>query len=151
MKKQARKKAAKSKTKTRMKVRAKAKGMARVETKQYRDLLVRERERLNNDLFNLTKDNIDKTQRDASGELSGYTYHMADMASDNYERDFSMGIATEEQKKLFAIEEALKRIEDGTYGACLQCGKMILKKRLKAIPYTALCIECQKSQEQKAG
>lgn len=127
----------------------KAKGMTRTEMKRYRVLLVKERERLNDELFKLTKDNIDKTQREASGELSGYTYHMADMASDNYEKDFSMGIATEEQKKLFAVEEAIKRIDDGTYGGCLQCGKKILKKRLDVIPYTALCIECQTMQEKK--
>ena len=72
---------------------------------------------------------------------------MADMASDNYERDFSLGRATEEQKLLYAIDEAMKRIEDGTYGSCLQCGKPVSKKRLIAVPHTELCIDCQKANE----
>ncbi len=127
----------------------KIKKMTKQEMKKYKEMLIKDRSRLNDELFNLKKNNIDKSQRDASGELSGYTYHMADMATDNYDRDFSMGIATEEQKRLFAIEEALKRIEEGTYGNCLDCGKKILKKRLDAVPCTELCIECQTSQEKK--
>jgi len=127
----------------------KAKKMTKQEMGKYKELLNKEKERLNNELLNLKKDSINKSQRDASGELSGYSFHMADMASDNYDRDFSMGIATEEQKRLFAIEEALKRIDEGTYGSCVECGKRIIKKRLDAIPYTELCIECQRSQEKK--
>ena len=125
------------------------KKMTKQEMKKYKELLIKEREKLTSELNSLTKDNINKSQRDASGDLSSYTYHMADMASDNYDRDFSMGIATEEQKRLFAIEEAMKRIEEGSFGNCLQCGRRILKKRLGAIPYTELCIECQKSKEKK--
>ena len=132
-----------------MGVRVKQKKMTRQELKRYKDLLIKERARLNDELSTLKKNNMNKSQRDASGDLSSYTFHMADMASDNYERDFSMGLATEEQKTLFAIEEALKRVEDGTYGNCLQCGKKVLKKRLNAIPYTELCLECQKSKEKK--
>ena len=74
---------------------------------------------------------------------------MADMASDDYERDFSLGRATDEQKILYKIDEALKRIEDGSYGFCPQCSKAIAKKRLAALPFTELCIDCQKSNEVK--
>lgn len=125
------------------------KKMTKQEMKKYKELLIKERETLSNELNSLTKDSINKSQRDASGDLSSYAYHMADMATDNYDRDFSMGIATEEQKRLFAIEEAMKRIEEGSFGNCLQCGKRILRKRLDAIPYTELCLECQKSKEKK--
>ncbi len=124
--------------------------MTKQEVKRYKDLLIKERTKLNDELSSLKKDNINKSQRDAAGDLSSYTYHMADMASDNYDRDFSMGLATEEQKRLFAIEEALKRVEDSTYGNCLQCGSRILKKRLDAIPYTELCLECQKLKEKSS-
>jgi len=117
--------------------------------RKYKELLVKERGKLAKELLSLKKDSISKSQKDASGELSGYAFHMADMASDNYDRDFSMGIATEEQKRLYAIEEALKRIRDGAYGDCLTCGKRISQQRLSAIPYTELCIECQKSQEKR--
>ena len=126
----------------------KQKKMTRQELKRYKDLLIKERARLNDELSTLKKNNMNKSQRDASGDLSSYTFHMADMASDDYERDFSLGRATEEQKTLYAIDEALKRIDDRTYGNCLQCDKPISRKRLQALPYTELCILCQKSQEE---
>ena len=125
----------------------KLKRMPKWEVKKYKALLLKERERINGQLSHITEDTLKKSQRDAAGDLSGYSYHMADMASDDYEREFSLGRATEEQKALFSIDEALKRMEDGTYGNCLQCSKPILKKRLKAIPNTELCIECQKTKE----
>ena len=123
--------------------------MLKMELKRYKELLLKEREKIAGQLSHIEEDTLKKSQRDAAGDLSGYSYHMADMASDDYERDFSLGRATEEQKVLFVIDEALKRIEDGTYGNCLQCTKPIPKKRLKALPYTEMCIECQKAKEVK--
>ena len=125
----------------------KLKRLPKWELKKYKELLLKEREKMSVQLSHITEDTLKKSQRDAAGDLSGYSFHMADMASDDYEREFSLGRATEEQKVLFSIDEALKRIEDGTYGNCLQCSKPILKKRLKAIPQTELCIECQKKKE----
>ena len=127
----------------------KLKKMLKGELKMYKELLLKEREKIAGQLSHIEGDTLKKSQRDAAGDLSGYSYHMADMASDDYERDFSLGRATEEQKVLFVIDEALKRIEDGTYGNCLQCTKPIPKKRLKALPYTEMCIECQKAKEVK--
>ena len=117
--------------------------------KKYKALLLKEREKVGVGLSYIAETTLNKSQRDSSGDLSGYSYHMADMASDDYERDFSLGRATDEQKMLFLIDEAMKRIEDGTYGSCLQCGKLIPKSRLAALPYSELCIECQKSNEGK--
>ena len=125
------------------------KRLPKKELKKYRDLLIEEREKVGGDLSHITNDTLNKSQRDASGDLSGYSYHMADQASDDYERDFSLGRATSEQKMLYVIDEALKRIEDGSYGSCLQCGKLIAKKRLQAIPHGELCIDCQKENEAK--
>jgi len=127
----------------------KMKKMPKSELKFYRALLVKEREKVGGGLSHIADTTLNKSQREASGDLSGYSYHMADMASDDYERDFSLGRATDEQKILYAIDEAMKRIEDGSYGNCLQCSKAIPKKRLKALPYTELCIECQKASEGK--
>jgi RNA polymerase-binding protein DksA len=128
---------------------AKVKKMAKGELKKYKELLLKERQKIGGELSHLTDDTLKKSQRDASGDLSGYSYHMADMASDNYERDFSLGRVTSEQELLYAIDEALKRVDDGTYGSCVQCGKPISKRRLNALPYTELCIDCQKSKEKK--
>lgn len=128
---------------------AKPKKMTKPELKKYKELLLKEREKVGGDLSHITSNTLNRSQRDASGDLSGYSYHMADVASDDYDRDFSLGRATDEQKVLYAIDEAMKRIRDGSYGNCTQCGKAISKKRLKALPYTELCIDCQKKDEGK--
>lgn len=127
----------------------KIKRMAKKGLKKYKELLIKIRTQVGGDLSHITENTLNKSARDASGDLSGYSYHMADMASDDYERDFSLGRATAEQKSLYSIDEAMKRIEDGTYGSCLQCNKAIAKKRLAAMPQTELCIECQKKNEEK--
>lgn len=128
---------------------AKPKKMARRDLKKYRQLLLKEREDIGGEISHIAKEALKQSQRDATGDLSGYSYHMADVASDNYEREFSLGRATEEQSLLYAIDEALKRIEDGTYGNCLQCAKPISKRRLAVVPHTELCINCQKKNEKK--
>jgi len=116
------------------------------ELNAYKKILITERMKLTSELSSIAQDAL-KSQKDASGDLSGYTYHMADLASDSYEREFTLGIASEEQKRIYAIDEALRRISEGNYGDCLSCGRRIAKKRLKAIPQTELCIECQKTKE----
>lgn len=125
----------------------KPKKMAKRDLKRYKELLLKERELISGEISHIAKEALKQSQRDASGDLSGYTYHMADMASDNYERDFSLDRATEEQKLLYSIDEAIKRIADGTYGSCLRCSKSISKKRLVVVPHTELCIDCQKDNE----
>jgi RNA polymerase-binding protein DksA len=125
----------------------KPKKMAKKDLKKYKDLLLKEREKIGGELSHITRDALSRSQRDASGDLSGYSYHMADVASDNYEREFTLGRASDEQGLLYRIDEALKRIEDSSYGSCLQCGRAITKKRLAAVPHTELCIECQKKNE----
>jgi len=127
----------------------KLKKMAKAELKKYSELLLKEREKVGGDLSHITENTLKKSQRESSGDLSGYSYHMADMASDDYERDFSLGRASDEQKLLYSIDEAMKRVEDGTYGNCLQCGKSISKRRLAAIPHTEMCIACQTKKEIK--
>lgn len=127
----------------------KMKKMAKGDLKKFKALLIGMRSQVGGDLSHITDNTLNQSARDASGDLSGYSYHMADQASDDYERDFSLGRATDEQKILYSVDEALKRIEDGSYGNCLQCRKPISKKRLVALPHTELCIDCQKKNEAK--
>lgn len=127
----------------------KIKRLPRKLLKKYKELLLKEREKIGGGLNHITQDTLKTSQRDASGDLSGYSFHMADMASDNYEVEFSLGRASDEQNILYSVDEALKRIEDGTYGSCTQCGKQIPKKRLDALPHTELCIICQSKNEGK--
>jgi RNA polymerase-binding protein DksA len=125
------------------------KRMSKEELKKFKTLLLREREQAGGDLSHIADSTLNKSARDASGDLSGYSYHMADQATDDYDRDFSLERATAEQRLLYSIDEALKRIDEGTYGNCLFCGTRISKRRLTALPHSECCIDCQKSKENK--
>ncbi len=140
---------AKAKKVSKQKPAPKLKRMLKKELNKFKILLLAERNKVGGDLSHITENTLKKSAREASGDLSGYSFHMADQASDDYERDFSLGRASDEQQVLYVIDEALKRVEEGTYGNCLQCNKPIAKKRLAAVPYTELCIECQTKNEVK--
>ncbi|MBN1353580.1 MAG: TraR/DksA C4-type zinc finger protein [Candidatus Omnitrophica bacterium] len=117
--------------------------------KIYKNLLLKKKLSILDGLDNITKEALKKSQREASGDLSGYTYHMADMASDVYDRDLLLQLASGEREILFAVDEAIKRIEEGEYGYCLNCKKKIANARLKAIPHTPYCRDCQEKAEKK--
>lgn len=122
--------------------------MNKQELSKFKALLLKRKEELLKEIGHISKDTLSKSQRDATGELSGYTFHMADVATDNYDREFGLGIASSEQKVVWEIDEAIGRINDKTFGSCLDCGKNIVKKRLIAIPYTRFCVSCQEKEEQ---
>ena len=109
-----------------------------------------ERAKIADGLNHIERDNLNRSQRDASGDLSGYSFHMADMATDNFDREFSLDIASAEQVVLNRIDGALRKIEEGSYGICESCGKQISFKRLKAVPYAELCLKCQEDQEKNS-
>jgi len=125
--------------------------MSKRELKIFKDLLIKEKVGLLDGLTNITNETLKKSQREASGDLSGYTYHMADMASDVYERDFLLQLASGERELLFKIDDALRRIVDGEYGYCLTCEKKITKTRLKAVPHASYCRECQEKEEKNVN
>lgn len=112
--------------------------------------LLKEREQLLEQITSIKGENLSKSQKDSSGDLSGYTLHMADMATDLYNREFSLELAEGERERLFNLEEALKRIDEGSYGRCDSCGGAIPKQRLKVLPQAKHCIKCQEKQE-KSG
>ncbi|MBL7155586.1 MAG: TraR/DksA C4-type zinc finger protein [Candidatus Omnitrophica bacterium] len=128
----------------------KKKKLNKKELKSYRDLLIKKKINLLEGINHLTNETLKKTQREASGDLSGYAYHMADMASDVYETDLLLQLASGERKLFMKIDEALRRMEDGEYGFCMSCKKKIGKTRLKAIPHTPYCRGCQEKEE-KSG
>ena len=117
--------------------------------KQFRQLLIVERTKLTDEIKSIAHD-ASTSPRDASGDLSAYTIHMADMAADTYERELSMNIVSSEQEILYQIDDALKRLDDGSFGICQQCNQAIALSRLRAVPYASLCIECQRSKERKS-
>jgi len=82
-------------------------------------------------------------------ESSGFGMHQADAGSDAYDRDFALSILSQEQNSLYEIDEALKRINDGTYGVCEISNKQISRARLEARPFTRFTVECQAELEKR--
>jgi len=115
--------------------------------KYFKEKLTKLRLDLMDEISRIKNDTLNKSTRDASGDLSGYSLHMADQASDNFDKEFSLDLAQNEQEMLYWIDSALKRIDEKAYGQCITCHKAITKQRLKAVPYTEHCIACQEAQE----
>jgi DnaK suppressor protein len=87
--------------------------------------------------------------RSESNEASAVGQHQADAGSDAYEKDFALSLLSQEQDALYEIEEALKRIEVGTYGICEMSSKVIPHTRLEAIPFARFTVECQQQLEKE--
>ena len=116
--------------------------MKKVEMKVYKELLLKLRARLRGDVSAMADAALNKTRSESSGDLSSMPIHMADVGTDNFEQEFTLSLMETEESALDQIETALERIEEGTYGVCLDCEGKILKARLNAIPFTPFCIKC---------
>lgn len=116
---------------------------------EFKKLIIKRKEETLGNINHISDDTLKKSLKDASGDISGYSYHMADVATDNYDREFSLGLASNERELLYVLEDALKRIEDGTFGICEECDAVISKTRLKAIPYARFCVKCQAKMEKR--
>ena len=123
--------------------------MTKLEMEKYKKLLLKKKEEVHQAMKHIEQDTLSRSQREAAGDLSGYTLHMADIATDSYDREFSLGLATNAQRILYEIDEALKRVKEKRFGNCSSCNKPIHRRRLQAIPYADLCIECQATEETK--
>ncbi len=87
--------------------------------------------------------------RAEDSEASAFGMHQADAGSDAYDRDFALNLLSQEQDALYEIEEALKRVDAGTYGVCEMSGKPIPQARLEAIPFARFTVECQTQIEKR--
>ncbi len=114
---------------------------------KYRKLLMEERERI---LESIKEHEAQIRQYD---EIEGrvHSNHMADQGTDEFRHEQAIRLLQSENRYLYRIEDALQRVEDGTYGKCELCGKAISTQRLTAIPYTRLCIECAEKEDAKRG
>ena len=121
----------------------KIKRLPKKELDIYKKMLFRLRAKIAGDLQQIEGDTLSGNQPSSSGELSD----VADIATDNYDRELNIGLASNEQQLLNDIDVALKRIEDGTYGVCEIYGTPIPKKRLLAMPYTRLSMKAQEEEE----
>ena len=81
--------------------------------------------------------------KESAEEMAGYSLHMADSGTDNFDRDFALSLLSSDQDAIYEIEEAMRRIERNTYGICELTGKQIPKARLDAIPWTRFTVQAQ--------
>ncbi len=86
---------------------------------------------------------MDGLAKESAQEMPGYSLHMADSGTDNFDRDFALSLLSSDQDAIYEIEEALKRIERNTYGICELTGKPIPRSRLEAIPWTRFTVQAQ--------
>jgi DnaK suppressor protein len=101
----------------------------------FRHLLLEKRAEIIGDVSSMENDALKKSRLDAAGDLSSMPIHMADIGTDNYEQEFALGLLDSERKLLREINDALQRIEDGTYGICEGTGEPIPRARLEASPW----------------
>ena len=94
---------------------------------------------------------IDGLAKESAQEMPGYSLHMADSGTDNFDRDFALSLLSADQDAVYEIEEALKRIEKNTYGVCELTGKAIPQKRLEAIPWTRFTVQAQAQLEREGA
>lgn len=117
------------------------------EMESYRRVLQGLRSRLRGDLDRMTDEALRRQTSGGSGSLSSVPLHMADLGTENYDQEFTLGLIENEQGTLEQINEALDRVERGTFGQCAECGEPISKPRLQAIPYARHCIRCARKLE----
>lgn len=126
-------------------------GLTARDLEYFRGVLLRKRAELLGDVATLQDEALSKSRQEAAGNLSHVPSHMADVGSDHYEQEFTLGLIEGERALLREIEEALTRIEQGTYGICVATGKPIGKARLKARPWAKYCYEYTLAQERSQG
>jgi DnaK suppressor protein len=125
------------------------KKMKKKDLEKYEALLLTKRVEILEEIGLLKKSGLNSTIKDASGELSSYSTHMADQGTDSFEREKSFLLASKSGRLIYHIDEALRRIQDKTYGKCQECGQEISQARLEAVPHARLCIACKEKEELK--
>jgi len=111
------------------------------EIESFRTLLLQKRREILQNVHEIEGETLRKSRLDASGDLSSMPIHMADLGTDNFQQEFSLGLMDSERRLLVEIDDALHRIEAGTYGTCEGTGKPISKARLEAQPWARYSVE----------
>ncbi|PYL82943.1 MAG: molecular chaperone DnaK [Verrucomicrobia bacterium] len=110
-------------------------------TRKQKEKLLQLRDAMVDSMAGVAQDTL--RSRAEGSEASAFGMHQADAGSDAYDRDFALSLLSQEQDALYEIDQALKRIELGTYGICEMSGKPIPHARLEAIPFARFTVECQ--------
>jgi len=115
--------------------------------KHFEKRLLEERERIFKNMGRFGE-NFRKNLKESSGDLSSYSYHMADMGSDVENQEKAFQYVSKEGRLLYHIDEALRRLYKGDkFGTCQSCGNPVSKARLEAVPHARLCIDCKSKEE----
>jgi DnaK suppressor protein len=117
-------------------------------TRSQKDKLLQLRDAMVDSMAGVAQDTL--RSRAEGSEASAFGMHQADAGSDAYDRDFALSLLSQEQDALYEIDQALKRIEVGTYGVCEMSGKPIPRARLEAIPFARFTVECQSQLEKQS-
>ncbi len=119
-----------------------------METDQARQRLAEERERLADVRSTFDDERLgEQSESESVGEISSYDQHQADMGTETFEREKDLSILEQVEAELGDVEHALRRLDEGTYGTCEVCGRVIPDERLEVMPATRLCLEHQAEAE----
>ena len=124
-------------------------GVTERDLKELERLLLAERVRVMKEMGHLESTVLKVNPRESAGDLSGYSFHMADAGTDAYEREKAFQFASNEGRLLLDLDEALRRLYRGEYGSCESCGNAIAKARLEAMPTARLCRDCKEKEERE--
>ncbi len=113
----------------------------------FRAQLQKQLDLIQGNLDALAGDNLKRSPIEASGDISAHSTHMADQGTDNFDRELALNLASSRQESLYDVEDAIRRVDEGTYGACESCGGAIELPRLKALPFAKKCMACQNAAE----
>jgi len=122
--------------------------LSKAELAGFREMLLEKRRSLVGDMNGIEAEALRMNRKEGSGDLSSMPTHPADLGTDNYEQEFTLGLLESERQMLGEIDEALERIRNGTYGICQGTGKPITKARLRARPWAKYSIEYARMVEQ---
>jgi RNA polymerase-binding transcription factor len=129
---------------------APAPGVTTQDYEEFAERLQDERRKILKEMGHLEHTVLKINQRDSAGDLSGYSFHMADVGTDAMEREKAFLFASAEGRQLLEINEALRRVYAGTYGVCEECERPIARARLEVMPYARLCLSCKEKEERTA-
>lgn len=123
--------------------------MNKKDREYFKKLIEEKKEKVKKNLDYLRTVVLDSTTKEASGEHSSYSFHMADQGTDAMEREKAFLFASRDEKYLKQLDDAIARLDNDTFGICRECGKEIDHKRLEAVPTTTICYDCKINEPRK--
>lgn len=126
-----------------------SKRLTKKQLEYFKEKLITEKNKVLEEMDELQQSNLKQSISESAGEISRYSYHLGDVASLSYGREFSMGLAERQQKYLEQIDDALQRIDDGTYGICKVTGEPIPIERLEEVPVAKYSVQGKEIMEKR--